>query len=174
MTVPVSMIAAIGENNVIGADGRIPWRLPTDFAHFKRTTLGKPLIMGRKTFESIGKPLAGRTNIVVTSQPGYTPEGVLVCHSLAEALERAQAIAAMHGVDEVMIGGGAQIYLEAMPMADRLYVTHVATAPQGDAKFPAIDPATWEATRRHDIVRTERDSADFTVLTYVRRGGSAR
>ena len=174
MTVPVAMIAAIGENYVIGADDQIPWRLPTDFAHFKRTTLGKPLIMGRKTFESIGKPLPGRTNIVVTRQPGYTPEGVLVCHSLTEALERAQAIAAKDGVDEVMIGGGAQIYLEAMSLADRLYVTHVATAPEGDAKFPPIDPATWEATRRHDIVRAERDSADFTVLTYVRRGGSAR
>jgi dihydrofolate reductase len=174
MTVPVAMIAAIGENHVIGADGEIPWRLPTDFAHFKRTTLGKPLIMGRKTFESIGKPLPGRTNIVVTRQPGYTPEGVLVCHSLTEALECAQAIAAKDGADEVMIGGGAQIYVEAMPVADRLYVTHVATAPKGDAMFPPIDPAEWEVTRRHDIVRTERDSADFTVLTYVRRGGSAR
>ncbi len=91
MTVPVAMIAAVGENYVIGADGQIPWRLPTDFAHFKRTTLGKPLIMGRKTFESIGKPLPGRTNIVVTRQAGHTPEGVLVCHSLTEALERAQA-----------------------------------------------------------------------------------
>lgn len=174
MTVPVAMIAAIGENSVIGADGQIPWRLPTDFAHFKRTTLGKPLIMGRRTFESIGKPLSGRTNIVVTRRPEYAPDGVLVCHSLSAALQRAQAIAETDGVDEVMIGGGAEIYREAMPLADRLYVTHVAISPEGDATFPPIDPATWEATQRHDILRTEKDTADFTVLTYERRGGSAR
>ena len=174
MSVPVAMIAAIGENSVIGADGQIPWRLPSDFAHFKRTTLGKPLIIGRKTFESIGKPLPGRTNIIVTRQVGYTPEGVVVCHGLAEAMERAQSIAVRDGADEVIVGGGAEIYREAMPLADRLYITHVALAPEGDATFPPIDPARWEVSARHDIVRTERDSADFTVLTYARRGGSAR
>ena len=174
MSVPVALIAAIGENSVIGSDGQIPWRLPTDFAHFKRTTLGKPLLMGRKTFESIGKPLPGRTNIVVTRQPGYTPEGVIVCHCLGEALERAQQIAAAAGASEVMVGGGSEIYREAMPLADRLYITHVAAAPEGDARFPAIDPDTWEVAARHDLARSEKDSADFTVLTYVRRGGSAR
>lgn len=174
MSVPVAMIAAIGENAVIGAEGQIPWRLPTDFAHFKRTTLGKPLIMGRKTFESIGKPLPGRTNIVVTRRPDYAPEGVIVCHSLGEALERAQSIAAAEGASEVMIGGGAEIYHETMPLADRLYVTHVALSPQGDARFPPIDPDVWEIAQRHDIVRGEKDSADFAVLTYVRRVGSAR
>ncbi len=168
------MIAAIGENSVIGADGQIPWRLPTDFAHFKRTTLGKPLIMGRKTFESIGKPLPGRTNIIVTRRPDYAPEGVVVCHSLAEALERAQSIAAADGAIEVMIGGGAEIYREAMPLAERLYITHVELSPEGDARFPPIDSGSWEISRRHDIVRGEKDSADFTVLTYARRGRSAR
>src|SRR6187549_2233209 len=103
------MIAAVAENGVIGNGNAIPWRLPADFAHFKRTTLGKPLIMGRKTFESIGKPLPGRTNIVVTRQSGYAPDGVTVCHSLAEALSEAQAIAAATGAEEVMIGGGAEI-----------------------------------------------------------------
>ena len=174
MSLPVALIAAIGENSVIGADGQIPWRLPTDFAHFKRTTLGKPLIMGRKTFESIGKPLPGRTNIVVTRRAGYAPEGVMVCHGLGEALECAQAVAASSGASEVMIGGGGEIYHEAMLLADRLYVTHVAASPQGDAKFPPIDPAVWEITKRHDIERGDSDSADFTVLTYERRGGSAR
>ena len=174
MTVRVAMIAAIGQNSVIGNDGQIPWRLPTDFAHFKRTTLGKPLIMGRKTFASIGRPLPGRTNIVVTRQPGYASESIVVCHSLVEALERAHSIAAIDGVPAVMIGGGAEIYREAMPLADRLYITHVAAAPEGDARFPLIDPDQWEIVERHDIVRTERDSADFTVLTYARRGGSAR
>jgi dihydrofolate reductase len=170
MSVPVAMIAAIGENRVIGSEGRIPWRLPTDFAHFKRMTLGKPLIMGRKTFESIGKPLPGRANIVVSRQPDYAPEGVIVCASLNAALRRAQAIAQTDGADEVMIGGGAEIYSEAMPLADRLYITHVAAAPEGDAKFPSIDPDSWKIAHRHDIARGDRDSADFTVLTYVRRG----
>jgi dihydrofolate reductase len=174
MTVPVAMIAAIGENGIIGREGEIPWRLPTDFAHFKRTTLGKPLVMGRKTFESIGRPLPGRTSIVVTRQPGYVRDGVIVCYSLAAAFEAAQAVAQRDGASEVMIGGGAEIYREAMPLAERLYVTHVAAAPAGDAAFPAIDPGVWEVTRRHDITRGEKDSADFTVLTYERRGGSAR
>jgi len=168
------MIAAIGANSVIGSAGGIPWRLPTDFAHFKRMTLGKPLVMGRKTFESIGKPLPGRTCIVVTRQAGYAPEGVVVCRSLVEALGQAQAIALADGAGEVMIGGGAEIYREAMPLADRLHITHVAAAPEGDASFPPIDPEAWEITLRHDIARGERDSADFTVLTYERRDGSAR
>ncbi len=174
MSASIAMIAAIGENSVIGADGAIPWRLPTDFAHFKRMTLGKPLIMGRKTHETIGRPLPGRTTLVVTRQTGYAPEGVLVCHSLEAALELGQAIAARDGVDEVMIGGGAEIYREAMPRADRLYITHVAVAPEGDARFPPIDPVHWEIAQRHDISRGEKDNADFTVLTYARRDGSAR
>lgn len=174
MTVPIAMIAAIGKNFVIGSEGQIPWRLPTDFAHFKRTTLGKPLIMGRKTFDSIGKPLPGRANLIVSRQAGYAPEGVVACHSLAEALEKAQAIAANDGASEVMIGGGAQIYREAMPLAHRLYITHVAASPEGDAVFPPIYPAVWEVTHRHDIAAGEKDSADFTVLTYDRRGLSAR
>ncbi len=175
MSVPVAMIAAIGENFVIGDEGRIPWRLPTDFAHFKRTTLGKPLIMGRKTFESIGKPLPGRTSIIVTRQADYAaPEGVHVCSSLETALQTAQDVAQRDGVEEVIIGGGAEIYREAMPLADRLYVTHVEASPEGDAPFPPIDPQVWEVSHRHDIRRGEKDSADFVVLTYVRRGGSAR
>jgi dihydrofolate reductase len=168
------MIAAIGENFVIGADGQIPWRLPTDFAHFKRMTLGKPLIMGRKTYESIGRPLPGRISIVVSRQQYFAPEGVTVCHSLADALDRAQAIAAADGATEVMIGGGGEIYREAMPHSERLHITHVAAMPEGDARFPPIDPDAWEVLVRHDIVRGEKDNADFTVLTYARRDGSAR
>ena len=168
------MIAAVGENGVIGSDGAIPWRLPTDFAHFKRTTLGKPLIMGRKTFESIGKPLPGRTNIVVTRRDDYRPDGVEVFHSLAEALDRAQVIAASDGADEVMIGGGGEIYREAMPLAERLYVTHVAATPTGDARFPPIDPRQWEVEAEPEVLRTERDSADFSVKVYRRREPGAR
>lgn len=169
MSVPVAMIAAVGANGVIGAAGEIPWRLPTDFAHFKRMTLGKPLIMGRKTFESIGKPLPGRTNIVVTRQAGYAPEGVIVAGSLAEALARAQEIAAESGASEVMIGGGGEIYHEAMPLAERLYVTHVEASPDGDAVFPDIDPKIWEVEDVLALGRGERDSHAFTVKTYCRR-----
>lgn len=174
MSVPVALIAAVAENGVIGADGAIPWRLPTDFAFFKRMTMGKPLIMGRKTFESIGRPLPGRTNIVVSRQKGYQPDGVLVIDTLDAALDHAQAIAAADRVDEVMIGGGAQIYREAMEFADRLYVTHVALSPEGDTRFPLIDEKVWEIEGEPEVLRTERDTADFRVAIYRRRDGSAR
>ena len=174
MSVPVALIAAVADNGVIGADGAIPWRLPTDFAFFKRMTIGKPLIMGRKTFESIGRPLPGRTNIVVSRQKGYQPDGVLVIDTLDAALDHAQAIAAADRVDEVMIGGGAQIYGEAMSLADRLYVTHVALWPDGDTRFPNIDENVWEIEAEPEVLRTERDNADFRVAIYRRRDGSAR
>ena len=174
MTVPVAMIAAVGRNGVIGSHGELPWRLPSDFAFFKRTTLGKPLIMGRRTFESIGKPLPGRTNIVLTRHKGYQPDGVIVIDSLTDALEHAQTIAAADRAGEVMIGGGAEIYREAMPFADRLYITHVEASPGGDALFPEIDPAVWEVEAEPVVQRTDRDSADFSVKIYRRRGSIAR
>lgn len=169
MTVPVAMIAAVAENGVIGAEGKIPWWLPSDFAFFKRTTMGKPLIMGRRTFESIGKPLPGRVNIVVSRTKGYQPEGVLVIDSLIAALEHAQTIASADGASEVMIGGGAAIYREGMAVADRLYITHVALAPEGDTTFPAIDPDRWQVVATPPVAAGDRDSAKFTVKVYERR-----
>lgn len=168
------MIAAIGENLVIGADGTLPWRLPTDFAHFKRSTLGKPIVMGRKTFESIGKPLPGRTNIVVSRQAGYQPDGVLVINELAAALDHARSIADADGADEAMVIGGASIYKQAMPYSERLYITHVALSPAGDAVFPAIDPRLWREVESLDIRPHEKDSADFCVKIYQRRGDGRR
>jgi dihydrofolate reductase len=159
------MIAAVGSNGVIGAKNGIPWRLPSDFAHFKRSTLGKPLIMGRKTFESIGKPLPGRTNIVVTRQPDYRPGGVLVFASFAAALAHAQSLA----VAEVMIGGGGEIYREAMPLADRLYITHVDAAPEGDTSFPEIDPDVWAVVDEPKLAPDLRDTATYRVKVYERR-----
>jgi dihydrofolate reductase len=169
----ISMIAAVARNGVIGAHNAIPWRLPSDFAFFKRTTMGKPLVMGRKTFESIGKPLPGRINIVVTRQHGYQPDGVLVFSSLSAALEHAKALAAADGEDEVFVGGGAEIYHEAMPLADRLYITHVELEPEGETRFPAIDPAVWEVVAEPDVPLTGRDSATFRTLVYERRGTRA-
>ena len=166
---PVALIAAIGENHVIGVAGRIPWRLPSDFAFFKRMTLGKPVIMGRKTFESIGRPLPGRTNLVVSRQPGYQPDGVIVLSSLDAALLHADAIATADHADEIIVAGGGEIYREAMPRADRLVITHVALAPEGDARFPDIDPDVWQVIDMPQIARTERDSADFCVKIYHRR-----
>lgn len=174
MTVPVAIIAAVGENGVIGAGNDLPWRLPSDFAFFKRTTMGKPLIMGRKTFESIGKPLPGRTNIVVSRQKGYQPDGVIVIDSFEAALGHAQSIAAADGASEVVIGGGGDIYRAAMPLADRLYITHVGASPAGDTTFPPIDPAIWKVADEPDIAPTPRDSAAFRVKIYERRPAAVR
>lgn len=164
MTAPVAIIAAVARNGVIGNRGALPWRLPSDFAFFKRQTMGRPLIMGRKTFEGIGKPLPGRTSIVVTRNRDFAPEGAMVVASLGLALEAAQA----SDPNEVMIGGGGELYREAIPIADRLYITHVDLEPDGDTTFPAIDPTIWREAEVIDVPRTERDSAPFRVVRYER------
>lgn len=168
MSVRISIIAAVGANGVIGMANAIPWRLPSDFAHFKRTTMGKPVIMGRRTFESIGKPLPGRVNIVVTRRKGYQPDGVLIMDSLDAAIEHARTMAVADGQDEIFIGGGADIYLQAMPHADRLYITHVDAEPEGDALFPEITPAEWRVVKEPEIPLTGRDSTTFHVKVYER------
>ncbi|WMT89911.1 dihydrofolate reductase [Pelagibacterium sp. H642] len=167
--VRIAMIAAVGRNGAIGSDGKLPWRLPSDFAYYKRTTMGKPLIVGRKTFESIGKPLPGRSNIIVTRQKDYAPEGAEVFADLDAAIARGQEIAERDGVDEVFINGGAQIYRAAMDRADRLYITHVDAEPEGDTFFPEIDPTVWEGRDVPEVVPGEKDSAKFVVRIYERR-----
>lgn len=168
MSVAVAIIAAIAENGVIGDGNHIPWRLPADFAHFKRMTMGKPLIMGRKTFESIGRPLPGRTNIVVSRQEDYQPNGVIVISSLEAALEHAQEIARADRANEVMIGGGAEIYRQALPYADRMYLTQVMLEPQGDTYFPPIDFEQWKAGGEVNVAAHPEDSAAFRVRVYRR------
>lgn len=169
MSIPIAMIAAVAANGVIGNDGRLPWHLPSDFAFFKAQTLGKPLLMGRKTFESIGRPLPGRTNIVVTRQRGYQPDGVLVIDDLDAALAHAQTIALADRAEEVMIGGGETLYRAVLPRADRLYLTHVDLTPEGDTRFPEIDSEDWVVAERPDVFRTPRDTAAFRVRVYTRR-----
>ncbi len=169
MTVAVAIIAAVAANGVIGDRNEIPWRLPSDFAHFKRMTMGKPLIMGRKTFESIGRPLPGRTNIVVSRQRDYHPAGVLVSPSLEDALDRAQGIAAADRANEVMIGGGAEIYAQALPIADRLYITHVGLNPPGDAYFPRVSQDDWLDAGTISVPPNPDDSAAFRIRVYRRR-----
>lgn len=140
---PLSLIAALGENRVIGVNNSMPWHLPGDFKYFKATTLGKPIIMGRKTWDSLGRPLPGRLNIVVTRQADLTLEGAEVFTSLQAAVDRANAWAAEQGVGEVMLIGGAQLYAQGLSHADRLYLTRVALSPDGDAWFPEFDQAEW-------------------------------
>ncbi len=166
--VAVALIAAVAENGVIGSGNRIPWRLPGDFAHFRRMTMGKPIIMGRKTFESIGRPLPGRTNIVVTRQEGYQPDGVIVISSLEAALDHAQEIAKADRANEVMIGGGAEIYRQAMPIADRMYLSVVGLKPEGDTFFPPIDFEQWKPGGEINVAPHPDDTASFRVRVYRR------
>lgn len=143
---PLSLIAALAENRVIGLDNRMPWHLPGDFKYFKATTLGKPIIMGRKTWDSLGRPLPGRLNLVVSRQPGLQLDGAEVFTSLEDAIARAGQWAAEQGVDELMLIGGGQLYGQALErgLADRLYLTRVEMSPEGDAWFPEVDEAVWK------------------------------
>lgn len=168
MTIPIALIAGVARNSVIGANGGIPWKIPSDMGFFKRMTMGKPIVMGRKQYETVGRPLPGRTNIVVTRQAGYQPDGVVVVDSLEAALDRARAIAAADGAVEVMVIGGGDIYAQAILMADRLYISHVDLAPEGEVLFPPIDPAVWRVVDEPEVPVSERDSASFRVRVYER------
>jgi dihydrofolate reductase len=153
----VILIAAVGRNGVIGRDNDLPWRIREDLQHFKQLTLGHTLVMGRKTYDSIGRPLPGRRTVVVTRQPDWSAqaEGVGVAHSLDDALNLANG-------KNVYVAGGGEIYRQALPLADRLELTEVAQSPAGDVTFPAFDQAEWSAT-----ARTPHDG--FAFVTYTRR-----
>lgn len=142
-SLPLAMIAALADNRVIGLDNKMPWHLPADLKHFKAMTLGKPIIMGRKTWDSLGRPLPGRLNLVVSRQPDLQLEGAETFTSLDAALLRAEQWARGQGVDELMLIGGAQLYAQALPQAQRLYLTRIEASPEGDAFFPAYDEADW-------------------------------
>jgi dihydrofolate reductase len=165
----VVLVAAVGENNVIGNKGKLPWHLRSDLRHFRALTLDKPVIMGRKTFQSIGKPLDRRTNIVVTRDKKFAPPGVTIAPSFKTALEIAREDAKRRGEDEIVVIGGGAIYAEAMPHADKLEITHVHVAPAGDAFFPPIDIKHWREKKREKRNAGQGDDADFTISTYVRR-----
>jgi dihydrofolate reductase len=149
MTKRIVMVAAVASNGVIGADGDIPWRIPEDFAHFKRVTLGHTLVMGRATYDSIGRPLPGRTTIVLTRSRSWSAEGVLVAHSVAEALDLADTLSG-DPIPQVMVAGGGEVYAAALPHADEQVLSLVDLEPDGDAHYPAYDPAAWlETAREH-------------------------
>ncbi|MCV3208986.1 dihydrofolate reductase [Mesorhizobium sp. YC-39] len=166
----VAIYVAIAENGVIGRDGGLPWRLSSDLKRFKADTMGKPIIMGRKTYEGIGRPLPGRLNIVVTRDKAWRAEGVEIAHSLDDAIRLASVRGrCMAGVDEICIIGGGEIYAQALPLADRLHVTHVLAAVDGDAYFPPIDPDLWHIVRSEDIPAGEKDSHATRYSVYERR-----
>lgn len=164
----LSLIAAVAENGVIGAGDAMPWRLSSDMKRFKNLTMGKPVIMGRKTYETIGKPLAGRVNIVISRKDDFAPEGIIVAPSLEAALVKAEEGARAAAGDEVMVIGGGEIYHAAIGLAERLYITHVEAAPQGDTHFPPIDPALWRATTAERLPAGPRDGAATTFVVYER------
>ena len=169
MTVPIVLVAAMARNRVIGADNGLPWRMRSDMKHFKAATMGKPLVMGRKTWQSIGRPLPGRRTIVVTRDPAFAAEGVDIAGSLEAGLDRGQVLAREMGADAVIVAGGAAIYAQALPLADRLHVTHVLAAIDGDAHFPPIDPDLWHIVRFEDIPAGEKDSHATRYSVYERR-----
>lgn len=140
----------MARNRIIGREGGLPWHIPADLKQFKAVTMGKPMIMGRKTFVSIGRPLPGRANIVVTRRMGFQAEGTIIAHDFDDARHRAAEVAQTDGVEEVMVIGGAEIYSIALPIADRLYLTEVELDADGDTLFPAFDPADWRESDRID------------------------
>ncbi|MDI6027950.1 dihydrofolate reductase [Corticibacterium sp. UT-5YL-CI-8] len=161
-----AIYVAIAKNGVIGRDKGLPWKLSTDLKRFKAGTMGKPMVMGRKTFESIGRPLPGRRNIVITRNPEFHADGIETAATLDEALRRADAGS---GVDEICIIGGGEIYRQVLPVTDLLYVTHVLADVEGDTFFPAIDPDIWEVIESEDVPAGATDSHATRYNVYQRR-----
>jgi len=156
----ISLIAALAKNRVIGIENHLPWRLPEDLAHFKALTLGHPILMGRKTFESLGRPLPGRTNIVITRNPDYCKDGCLVADSIPAALGLCA------DVDEVFFIGGAELYAQIIPLADRLYLTEVDVEAEGDAWFPDYDRSVFREVSRVSHTGEKGDALKFDFVVY--------
>jgi dihydrofolate reductase len=174
----IALIAAVAENGAIGKDNALLWHLPADLQHFKRLTTGHVVVMGRKTFESIGKPLPNRTNIVVTRQPDYRAEGCKVVHSLEEAIDEMrgepqrstnnEARTTKH--EQLFIIGGAELYEQALPLADKLYLTEVKASPEGDVFFPTINLTDWDELSRLPHPADERHAHAFEFVELERSG----
>lgn len=161
----VSAIVAVAENQVIGIDNQMPWHLPTDLKYFKRKTLGHHIIMGRKNFQSIGHPLPGRTNIVISRNPYFTASNCLVAHSIEEALE----IALENGETEAFIIGGGNVYSQSMPLLDRIYLTRIAYEPEGDVFFPELKKETWELVSEEAHQADDRNPYAYNFQVFERR-----
>jgi len=165
---PIVLIAALAENGVIGRDNQLIWRLRTDMRRFRTLTMGCPIIMGRKTFESIGKPLPGRRTIVLTRDPRFRADGVDVAATLDEALALAQRLGVAMAASAVIVAGGGEIYAQALPLADRLELTLVRASPPGDALFPAFDRTLFDECARSEHPAGPDDEHAFTFVTFAR------
>ena len=163
---PISIIAALAKNRVIGKDNKLPWNLPADLKHFKELTLGKPVIMGQKTFESIGKPLPGRTNIILTLDKNFKPQGCVVAHSIEEVLKKAA------DSNEVMICGGASVYKQFLPLAHKMYLTLIDADFEGDAYFPEFNWADWQEVERVENEPDKENSYKYIFITLKRKNGN--
>ena len=161
----ISLIAAVADNGVIGTGEDMPWKIKSELKYFRQHTLGKPVIMGRKTFDTLGgKPLKDRLNIVVTRDASWARDGVTVAHSLEGALD----IARKTGAEEIMVIGGAEIYAQSLPLANRLYITEIHCRPEGSVRFPAFDKSAWRETRRERHKAEEGETADYSVTVLDR------
>lgn len=161
----LSIIAALGRNRAIGYQNQLPWRLPADLQRFKQLTMGHHLLMGRKTFESIGRPLPGRTSIIITRQLDYEAEGCLIAHSLDDAI----ALAKSRGEQEAFVIGGADIYAQALSVADRMYLTFVEAEPEADAFFPTFDESDWEVSGEAAFAADEKNQYAVKFVTFINR-----
>jgi len=159
----VSLICAASQNGVIGRDNRLPWYLPADLAHFKRHTTGHPILMGRKTYESVGKPLPNRTNIIITRQTDFQAGGCLVAHSLEEA------VGLCANDEELFIIGGAEIYRQALPVADKIYLTRIWHSFEGDTFLFEIDSSVWQEVSREDLSPDEKNKYPYSFIIYKKR-----
>lgn len=166
----LSIVVAAAENGVIGKNGGLPWRVPSDLKRFRAMTMGKPVVMGRKTFQSLPKALDGRDNIVVTRDMGYRPAGAIVASSLEAAIATARTKARDRGCDEIMVIGGAEIYRQALPLADRIYLTRIHASPAGEAAFPALEPGRWHLIAQEQLDRGPNDEYAATLFVYDRTG----
>lgn len=162
----ISLVVAAASNNAIGKEGTMPWHLPNDMKHFKNITWGMPVVMGRKTFESLGKPLAGRKNIVISRQPGWNAAGTIVVKSIEDAL----FVASQADVNEVMVIGGGEIYKALYTKANRIYLTRVEAEPEADTFFPAIDPEQWYLVNQQNHEADEKNAYNYSFQTWERIG----
>ena len=174
MTLPLILVVAVARNGVIGRDNRLLWRLKTDLRRFRELTWGKPIIMGRKTFESIGKPLPGRASVVLTRNRGFQVEGVHVAGNWDEALAAGRSLADSMKADSVAVVGGAEIYALALPEVDRIHLTEVHADPEGDAIFPEFDRSAFREVARRDCPAGPDDEHAFTFIDLERRPTAAR
>ena len=164
----LALMVARAANGCIGRDNKLPWYLPNDLKYFKQVTLGKPIVMGRKTWESLKGPLPGRTNIVITRQAGYQAEGARVVSTLDEALTLAGHVGVIDGADEAIVIGGAEIYALALPQINRMYVTEVHADVDGDAFFPEVDMRQWQEVGREDFPAQPPNPYDYSFVVYQR------